>query len=441
MSVKDVAFSGSREQIIAVEAFLPVVEEAAAGLLALRDLVCDSNGRKWRRRFVSRVLKEIHTLRTVLNDYQAHENGEYCYFTELVAGIRGFSTVIYTLNHLRERLHRSPLSEMKPQADEFLEETTITVRSTSETLRRLFRALLEECERLGIEVPPAESSDSDQMQAETTVRRTLPHNLDEEEMRGEAETVAQVAASFLRVAEEHDAIVPGVLAGYPDLRRFARTKLDEEAARSFESRMHTIQSKYDTYIQHTSSEARDPDLKRLRSVVSITLHLFETATLLVHFYERHENDIRSERAKERIAGIVDKAEVLDRAVNYAFLGASWLLAEGSDIASRLIPAYTSIETISYPIAEDVRLHLRPAALIATIVNHHGTPVTMSMGSGTCDASSVTEVIFLAGSNLEAREVTFRGDRHPLVDLGTLFEIGLRNEGHEEIRQRLDYLAR
>ncbi|MHC4470478.1 MAG: HPr family phosphocarrier protein [Planctomycetota bacterium] len=442
MTLKDAAFTGSRERVIPEEAFLPVVEKAAAGLLALRKKVEAGGDREWSRSFVSRLLKEIHALRTVLTENDAQENRTYSYFYELVAGIRGFGTVLYVLKHLRSRYLRSPLSDDWTRGEIFLSEITQTLTQFGETMRSLFVALLEECDQIGIELPESEAPGANDVAADPGIRQHLPHNLDEEEMGGEGEKVAQVASSFVKAAEIYETLVPPEgLTNYPALREFVLGKLDEERSRSFESRIHTIQSKYDTYIQYTNTEAKDPDLRRLRAVISVSLHLIEVTTHLVHFYERHENDIRSEKVKERISGIVDKFQVLDRAVNFAFRGAGWLMAEGREISERLIPAYTSIQEVTFSIPEEVRLHIRPAALVASIVNEHGTPVRMMMGESECDASSVTDVIFLAGSNIDVRRITFRGDERPLADLRVLFDVGLEDSEHEELYRRLPYLDR
>ena len=100
------------------------------------------------------------------------------------------------------------------------------------------------------------------------------------------------------------------------MRRYVLEVSDEEQCRFFQTRIHNLQSKYDTFVKATEAEQRDPDLKRFRGYVSITLHLIECMTQLVHFYERHENDIRGEQVKNRIAALIDKDEVLDRALNF-----------------------------------------------------------------------------------------------------------------------------
>ncbi len=65
--------------------------------------------------------------------------------------------------------------------------------------------------------------------------------------------------------------------------------VNEERLRIFEAQVPpTSQSVYDTYIQYTRMEANDPRLSKLRSYVSMALHLLEIATVLVHFHERHE---------------------------------------------------------------------------------------------------------------------------------------------------------
>jgi phosphotransferase system HPr-like phosphotransfer protein len=431
-------YTGSREQVITEEDFLLLLEEAAAGLLSLRGWLKDDEAPEWGRRFVSRLLREVHTVRTVLNDHDAQENRTFSYFMELVAGVRGFGTIVYILRHLRQRFHRSQLGATEPEAEAFLARMTEGLASCRGTLRRLYAALLDECEHLGIAFPDAASPDRVE-EAGDEVRRHLPHNIDEEDLTQDGEKVAQVASSFIRAAEWYLGMVPQELETFPELREFVLGKLDEEEARRIESFVHALQSKYDTYIQFTHFEANDPDLKRLRSIISLTLHLFEVTTHLVHFYERHENDIRSVDAKERIARIVDKHDVLDLAVNFAFRSAEWFIREGKQISEALIPAHTSIRRVSFDIPPGVKLHIRPAALIARIVVHYGTPVKMRVETEWCDAASITEVIFAAGKHLDATNVTFQGDQRPLSDLGTLFEIGLYDENHEELLKRLPYL--
>jgi phosphotransferase system HPr-like phosphotransfer protein len=439
MSVKDVIFTGSREQVIPEEAFLPMLSESAGGLLALRDKIELGGAREWSRLFISRMLKEVHTLRSLLIDHDAQENRSFSYLVELVAGIRCFGTVIYVLKHLRARFLRSPLHDSLSWQEQLDKDHAETIGFCANTLRGLFAELLAECDLLGVILPAAESEAAKDEEEDTSVRQHLPHNLDEEEMHGEMEKVAQVATDFLRVADLYEALEPGPLSSYPALREFVLGRLDEEQSRSFQSQVHAIQSKYDTYVQYTLSEAQDSDLRRLRSAVSLSLHLYEVTTHLVHFYERHENDIRSETTKERIARVVDKFALLDRAVNHAFRTAGRFMEEGRAICERLVPRYTSILELHFVIPPDVRLHIRPAALIAAIVNHHGTPVSMKMGSGECDAGSVTDVIFLAGSNYDSHEVTFRGDERPLNDVQVLFEVGLHDEDHQEVKSRLPYL--
>jgi len=99
MSLKE--FAGSREKVITEGEFLPILEKAASHLLELREIVRTGAGKEGSRRFVSVLIREVHGLRTVLNDYDAQENSTYSYFTELVAGIRSFSKVVYILKHLR----------------------------------------------------------------------------------------------------------------------------------------------------------------------------------------------------------------------------------------------------------------------------------------------------------------------------------------------------
>jgi phosphotransferase system HPr-like phosphotransfer protein len=160
---------------------------------------------------------------------------------------------------------------------------------------------------------------------------------------------------------------------------------------------------------------------------------------LVHFYERHENDIRSQEAKNRIAAIIKKDEVLDKILNFSLYYLHVYVDLGAPIAEALLVRYTKQTQVTLKIPEGVYLHARPVSLITRIVSHHGTPVNLRLGEVTCYAGSIINVLMAVGANATVREVSFEGDHAPLTDLRLFFEHGL-GEGPNPLPKSLAYLG-
>jgi hypothetical protein len=57
----------------------------------------------------------------------------------------------------------------------------------------------------------------------------------------------------------------------------------------------------------------------------------------------------------------------------------------------------------------------------------------------CNAGSILDLLVAVGSNPDARRYVFRGDVHPLRDIGVLFESGLGEDGIENLPASLHYL--
>ena len=198
-------------------------------------------------------------------------------------------------------------------------------------------------------------------------------------------------------------------------------ELDETKSRHYESLIHNIQSKYDTYIQQTTMESENPELSQLRGHTSLALHLFQITTILVHFYERHESDIRYEKTKKQISAIVPKEELLKVLHGYArYYGRKFFL-EGEQYADRIIETFIKISTIEIIPYEDFTIHARPLSLIAKVALHYNTPLDMMVEERTCNASSITQMILLAGENPRPKKIVFRGEARPLKDVKELFE--------------------
>lgn len=428
-----------RQRIIREDAFVRVLTDRLRPYLRLLNLLQRRESSLWVKRHYHELVVQSHDMETFLDDYDARNNKSFAYLTELIASLRGMGKVAIALKHLVGRFPRYHVALTAEGAGEFFVETEHTTRFLNRSIKSIIRSLRGELESIGVAAP--EDSLADASVADDGLREVLPHNIDEEDVYDEEQKIAEIATRYIEAGVALGEVVGRVCCEKtdPGLRERVLRHMDEERARELEARIHSIQSKYDTYVKATAIESRNPDLPRLRGHVSLALHLLEMATELIHFYVRHENDVRYEPAKARVAELVDKTLVLDRAVNYALAFAARVIQSGRPFAERVLSSFVQTSELIVEIPEGNTLHARPMSLIVKIVNEYGTLVEMEVGEGRANAGSIMDMIFLVGSHPDARSVTFRGDERPLRDLRMLFESGLGERGLDTLPAELAYL--
>jgi len=388
------------------------------------------------KRLLWRIREETHTLETFLDDYGARLNRTYGYLAEVMSSVRSFARAIFEMVHIRDRYHRYSLLDGPDERERILADTEVALRTSyAQMLALLSDAETDAIERIGMHVGGGAANERDLVERPPTM--VLPHDVDEGAVLDGHDRVAEIASKYLRVAENWRKFELKPMGDPADRRRFVRTRYNEEQASKAHGVMLSLQARYDTYIAGTSDET--PQLATLRGHLTMSLHLFAVAAHLVHFYERHENDIRFEAAKARIASVVPKQDVVDCVVSYCLRHAGDYLLRGEPLARELLRHNLSEREQTLAIPESVAFHARPASLIVRVVNHYGTEVEIEMGGQSADARSITNVLLLAGTFPGAREVTFRGDEKPLDDLRLLFEHELGERGLEHLPERLGYL--
>lgn len=392
---------------------------------------------RWEKKAYANLSQEADELESFLDDFGARHNKRFASFTEFVASIRWFARAGHTLSHVEGRFSHYDIEVPDAERGEFSLDLARARAFCAKTLGDLFAALLGEAARVGCEVP-GDGIDEGGIPDEPA-RRLLPRNLDEGEIVEENQKVVEVASRYLKALDLFRGLDVRRSGDPMELRRFVENHCTEESARLYEATVHNLQSKYDTYLRASTIEARDPRLRKLRGHASVTLHLLSFVTDMIHFYERHETDIRSEGAREQIAALVDKVSVLEQVVHFGLFHALRFLGRGRPIAAEVLPHYSTMRTYHAVLPDGVYLHARPASLIVSVVNHYGTPVEMEIGGKRCNAGSILQVMILAGSNAGARRVAFHGDEKPLEDLRRLFELRLGEGGLENLPPELSYL--
>ncbi|MDP6538042.1 MAG: HPr family phosphocarrier protein [Planctomycetota bacterium] len=429
----------SIDEIVTEQAFTRSLSVQGEMFFRLANSMLGLDHPGWSRRHLYQVVSEAHALESFLDDHGARDNRTFHQLRELVASIRGLAQAGFCLRHLSGRLESYGVqATLSDEAGGAMEAAIVGARDFVEAgVGSLLKASREEAEAVGVRLPsdgfPSERYLPD------SLRSRLPRNLGEEVIDEEAQRIAEVASKYLQVSEMFDGIGVRPLADPEACERFLSQRCTEEQARVYEATVHNLQSAYDTHIKNTVLEGEDDRLPRLRGHASAALHLLEAVTLLAHFVERHEASDRQEGAVSRIDGLVSRREVRDLTLNALLCWAQRLIEMGRPLAEDLLPSYTNVQELAVELEPGLVLHARPMSLIVRIVGHHGTPVEMEVGGTVCNAGSIMDLMVAVGSNAASTEFRFRGDEHPLRDIGALFEHSLGEGGLSTLPDELSYL--
>lgn len=429
------------EEVVEERAFAAALLSHGDAFFRLANTLGRTPAADWRKKHHAQLISEAQSLESFLDDYGARENRTYGFFTEVVASVRGFAHAAHSLAHLHGRLATYGLDGVltERESTRLVEGIRNASAFVAEAIRDMLEAARHEAARLGLS-PPKEAFAEDAFLPDG-VRKKLSRNVGLAEVENEHQRIAEVVSRFLQACDMLSALRVQPIEDAERRRAYLGTHCTEVRARLLESTVHNLQSAYDTYIKNTRAESRDPRLLGMRGHASAGLHLLSAVTFLTHFYERHENDIRSESAKLMIAMIVDRAAVQACILNQLLCQADLVIRSYREQAAALLKEYTNTQELAIELAPDLELHARPASLIVGIVNHFGTPVEVEIAGARANAGSILELLVAIGSNPGATRFVFHGDEQPLRDIELLFAHGLGENGIDSLPERLAYLQR
>ncbi|MFQ5901286.1 MAG: HPr family phosphocarrier protein [Thermodesulfobacteriota bacterium] len=397
-------------------------------------------GYKPTKHFYTYLLIEADLLEVFLDDVGARKNKEWVYFAELIASIRNLAIAASHLKHILDRYEAYKLDEPKEVAEAFIKDDMETLEFLNDALMRSFIAAEEEGIRHGIKVPDVRL-DRKIKEKEFFVSEQLPCNISEEEIivKDIRERMIDFARRFRKVAKVWREEGLGKKYDKENVLRLVPDKIDEKKIRKFKNIIHGVQSDYDTYIRNTKQESENKSLMKLRGYVAVSLHLFEVAVWLIHFFERHENKIRQGEVKERISHLVDKVEILDRLINFVIFYIGIHLEKGNIFAEEILTFCTAKACYKLPIPQPQGFHARPATYVSLIVNEHGSDVFILIDDHKFNAKSVLNIMEAGWQISEKgyKEVYFEGDRTTLDDLKILSHHNYCED--EDIPKELNYL--
>lgn len=332
------------------------------------------------RPLLGQVLAEASQIEELLDAYGARTNSRWYVFRVRIAALKNFSQAAYELLHVAHAAHGYNLHELAPV---FLKETDDAIAYLSALLQGSLKAWYVEAQSLGLQVPP-----DDGLALEGFVEHLPPGMLPRDRMRAHPETaqarVVTLATQFLHGTERASFLRVVSRAKPEDYASLIGDPVSEESLRGLEVRFHNLQSLYDTYVSDSSTETLDGQLPALRGHISAVLHLLRIGTIFVHFYERHIRPYRQSLFSTQDFPYGQEG-FLKLIMGYSLGNSYRFLQMARNICREMLRRYAEIDSIEVPVPRFHGFHVRPSTLVAVIVGHYGSDVTMECGGMTYNA--------------------------------------------------------
>jgi hypothetical protein len=303
-----------------------------------------------------------------------------------------FARVNYSLVHLH---YAAPQYRLLCDEEDLTEDLLHARRFTARVLQTASRRLMESAVPLGL-APGSAAICEEHLPAGRLRQDCALRQVD-----SVAETVTRLSSAFLHLAQQADHLVSPAFraAGGP-----TPALPTEDELRRLAEDFHNLQALYDTHVARTDAERVDPELLSLRGHASVVYHLLEIGTDLTHYRERHvlhaapatEDRLFADRPNciepDRLESVLDGLLTL----------ATRFVQAGRTLAQQLLRRYAEQGEISVPVPRYRGFHVRPSTLVARVVHHYGSPVSMTVESEAYDAASPLE-LFRANEQINAKK--------------------------------------
>jgi hypothetical protein len=371
------------------------------------------------KRLYSQLVSSSQVLEDFLDFHGAKNSSNWYYYRELTAAIRHLSLGGYSQRHILNRLVFYNLAE----AENFEEKGEAAHESITSTLRKLAPVILSEANRLGIPQPTERFSSADFPGIATSER--LDFDIDDLDRDQQKKNIVKIASEFLSLAGKFDEL--GFYEPYSlkEILALVPEKVNEVEIRRFEMLVHNLQSAFDTYVIHGGYRMGNRKLKQLRGHFSIVFHMLQIIGRLLHFYERHLEDVGYKniykKVRDRLSEIVNPETLLDHTINYGLYYACHFLTTGKALAREILNENIERASITVGIPEKLGFHSRPSLLVAKITQYYGGQVELCLGQDRFDASSVLDIQWAGGKiqKENIKQVVFEGDTRALDDIRIL----------------------
>lgn len=398
------SFGSDAESAEGVETLEQMIAKRAEPMLGLCFFAVKSRRNKEFpcRDFLQRLYAEATTMEEMVDSYGAQKNDYWFTFRETIAAQKLFTAVNYDLLHISDASKRYKLLDIQ---SDFAEDTDRILKKLKKSVLVTSRNLIHQARQ--IRIVDGEVSTTFKRCDEKVINEQLPADREVRHVHKVGETVVYLATRFLNLAEDRqvkDLLKPRKCDEYDKL---LPEVIDEEKCRLVEAGFHNLQSMYDTYIFESDIESQNRNLSYLRGHISIIYHLLEIATSLIHYYVRHMSKL-SRGTSERVRFPLSIDELLTTVFDYLFYYARMYMNSANHLCKTMIKSYSEEASITVPIPNYRGFHVRPSTLIAKIVAHYGSSVSMYLNDKQYNAGAPLE-LFRANEEINAMKRRYIAD--------------------------------
>ncbi|MFW2331786.1 MAG: HPr family phosphocarrier protein [Nitrospinota bacterium] len=408
---------GSLTQIISEADFLPLVIERSSPLLTVLSVLTSKSGLVNNRYFFS-LLHEAEKLEIFLYDHGVKKNRYWRFYAELVASTRNYALAGFHISHAVTRYLEYFADEKIKVADKFQVATEEVVNYITVSLTSFYKVMLTELQSRGIVVEQAAKISADWSQAITS---QLPYTIEGEADQDDAQRVNSICQSYRSIVKSYQNQRLHQRLKVGSLDKLVPHIINETALADFQSKLHNVQSEYDTYISGGKLESSNSDLVKLRGLIAVPMHILESTRWLVHFYERHEGEVRKYDDRADISQIASNEELFEVIVNYALKYCSKFMSQGNLLAEKLLSLLMTKDRITLAVPDPNGFHARPATYLSLVTKEYGLDIFMYVDNRKFDCRSVLEIMEAGGilSETGQKKVVFESCKSVLGDLKIL----------------------
>jgi len=422
----------ARSSQLSEDMFAPALERKAHTLFDAISVVSSRHETSYEERSLYAVYHEAGLLEDYLDLYGAASNKRFHLIREDVSGIKWIAQALSCLSLLKDGPNPYPSAD----TDWSEQQLTNHVATSISRLNAYLDALFAQLSASWLEADLAIVSPKATEAAIHPPLPTLPSNLlgdeDEDSIEGDNSIASRYLSRFMRLFNSWDVAATTGLADGSSAGAFMKKYCTEAIARSFQSRVHNLQSDYDSHLRNTPHELGIPQLRKVRGAVSECLHLLEAVTALTHLYERHHHH-------PHLSKVLPWPELVDVLANHLILSAYKSLGSCMPLAQELLNGLTVSSSTEVSLPDGIEMHARPLSMIANVVKHHGLDVEIECAGRRANAASFMAMLVLVGSHPGTRTYSFHGDRAALADIEQLFALGLGEKGLGAVTEAFPFL--
>jgi phosphotransferase system HPr-like phosphotransfer protein len=422
----------ARSSQLSEDMFAPALERKAHALFDAMNVINSINDVSYEERSLYAVYHEAGLLEDYLDLHGAASNKRFHLIREDVSGIKWVSQALSCLSLLKDGPHPYPAADSDWSQQQLNEHVDISISCLNEYLGNLFNQLSTSWLEADLSIVTPKATEA----AIHPPLPTLPPNLlndeDENSIGDDNNIASRYLSRFIRLFNSWDADTTKRMAADSNTSAFMKEYCTEAIARSFQSRVHNLQSDYDSHLRNSRQELASPELRKVRGAVSECLHLLEAVTALTHLYERH-------RHQPHLSKALPWPALVALVVNHLILSAYKSLEVCMPLAQKLLNEISVSSSIEVSLLDEIEMHARPLSMIANMVKHHGLDVEIECSGQRANAASFMAMLVLIGSHPNTRTYIFHGEGAALSDIEQLFALGLGEIDLEAVTEAFPFL--